>query len=50
MRSKASLHELKQLSYLTNLEIQIQDANVLPKGLLAKKLKRYKIFIGDEWN
>ncbi|KDO61288.1 hypothetical protein CISIN_1g043214mg [Citrus sinensis] len=50
VRSKASLHELKQLSYLTNLEIQIQDANVLPKGLLSKKLKRYKIFIGDEWN
>ncbi|ESR59344.1 hypothetical protein CICLE_v10014275mg [Citrus x clementina] len=50
VRSKASLHELKQLSYLTNLEIQIQDANVLSKGLLSKKLKRYKIFIGDEWN
>lgn len=38
------------MSRWTNLEIHIQDANVLPKGLLSKKLKRYNIFVGDEWN
>ncbi|KAH9754872.1 putative disease resistance protein [Citrus sinensis] len=49
-RSRASLHELKHLSSLNTLEIQVRDPKVLPKGLLSQKLKRYKVFIGDEWN
>ncbi|KAH9727248.1 putative disease resistance protein [Citrus sinensis] len=49
-RSNASLQELKLLSHLTTLEIQICDAMILPKGLFSKKLERYKIFIGDEWD
>ncbi|KAJ0091940.1 hypothetical protein Patl1_26715 [Pistacia atlantica] len=49
-RSNASLHELKHLSHLTTLEIHIEDAKILPKGLFFEKLTRYKIFIGDEWD
>ncbi|XP_052293320.1 probable disease resistance protein At4g27220 isoform X2 [Citrus sinensis] len=49
-RSNASLQELRHLSQLTTLEIQIQDAMILPKGLFSKKLERYKIYIGDEWD
>lgn len=49
-RSNASLEELRHLSQLTTLEIQIQDGIILPKGLFSKKLERYKIFIGDEWD
>lgn len=49
-RSNASLEELRHLSQLTTLEIQIQDGMILPKGLFSKKLERYKIFIGDEWD
>lgn len=49
-RSNASLDELKHLSRLTTLEIHIQDAKILPRGLFSKKLERYKILIGDEWD
>ncbi|XP_044466457.1 disease resistance protein At4g27190-like [Mangifera indica] len=45
-----SLHELKFLSLLTTLELHIRDAKLLPVGLFPKKLKRYKIYIGDEWD
>lgn len=38
------------MSHLTTLEIHICDAMILPKGLFSKKLERYKIFIGDEWD
>ena len=47
---RASLAELKHLSLLTTLELNILNANMLPKNLLFKKLKRYKIFIGDVWD
>ncbi|KAH9688191.1 Disease resistance protein [Citrus sinensis] len=42
----ASLHELK---HLISLELQIQDANTLPRGLFLEKLERYKILIGGDW-
>ncbi|KAG7968626.1 hypothetical protein I3843_08G164900 [Carya illinoinensis] len=44
----ASLAELKKLSHLTTLEIDIPNANNLPANLFHEKLKRYKICIGDE--
>ncbi|KAK4596165.1 hypothetical protein RGQ29_014282 [Quercus rubra] len=47
---RASLAELKHLSRLSTLEVHIPDANMMPKDLLFKKLKRYKIFIGDVWD
>ncbi|KAF3970561.1 hypothetical protein CMV_005761 [Castanea mollissima] len=47
---RASLAELKHLSLLTTLEVNIPDANMLPKNLFFNKLKRYKIFIGDVWD
>ncbi|GAY58764.1 hypothetical protein CUMW_189420 [Citrus unshiu] len=50
LRSNASLDELKHLSRLTTLEIHIQGAKILPRGLFSKKLERYKILIGDEWD
>ncbi|KAF5463491.1 hypothetical protein F2P56_019397 [Juglans regia] len=42
----ASLVELKKLSHLITLEIDIKDANNLPKDLFSKELERYKICIG----
>ncbi|KAF5463585.1 hypothetical protein F2P56_019486 [Juglans regia] len=43
----ASLVELKKLSYLITLEIDIEDdAYNLPKDLFSKELERYKICIG----
>ena len=47
---RASLAELKHLSLLTTLEVNIPNANMLPKNLLFKKLKKYQIFIGDVWD
>ncbi|KAG2702082.1 hypothetical protein I3760_06G074700 [Carya illinoinensis] len=49
-RKNASLDELKNLSNLTTLEIQIPDANNLPKDLMFEKLERYTICIGDVWD
>eukprot|EP00257_Ricinus_communis_P027326 XP_025014740.1 probable disease resistance protein At4g27220 [Ricinus communis] len=49
-QSNASLDELVLLSHLTSLEIQILDARILPRDLFTKKLQRYKILIGDEWD
>ncbi|XP_044472973.1 probable disease resistance protein At4g27220 [Mangifera indica] len=49
-RCNASLDELKHLPNLTTLDIHIRDAKILPKGLFSEKLKRYRIFIGDEWD
>jgi Leucine-rich repeat (LRR) protein len=46
----ASLNELKHLSQLTNLEVHIKHANLLPRDLSFKNLKTYKIFIGDVWD
>ncbi|XP_031280181.1 probable disease resistance protein At4g27220 [Pistacia vera] len=48
-RRNASLGELKRLSNLTALHLYIQDAGVMPQDLFFKKLKSYKIFIGDKW-
>ncbi|XP_044477938.1 probable disease resistance protein At4g27220 isoform X2 [Mangifera indica] len=39
------LKELKLLSNLTNLELDIEVNNVLPKDFVSKKLRRYKITI-----
>ncbi|KAF2318860.1 hypothetical protein GH714_011199 [Hevea brasiliensis] len=47
--SNASLAELKYLSHLTTLEIDIPDAKMLPKELFSNKLERYRIVIGKEW-
>ncbi|XP_031255448.1 probable disease resistance protein At4g27220 [Pistacia vera] len=41
------LEELKGLSQLTNLELDIKDNKMLPKGFFSKELRRYKISIGD---
>ncbi|XP_044467301.1 uncharacterized protein LOC123197194 isoform X2 [Mangifera indica] len=48
-QKNASLEELKQLSNLTALHLHVQDAQVMPEDLFFKKLKSYKIFIGDKW-
>ncbi|XP_062145329.1 disease resistance protein At4g27190-like [Alnus glutinosa] len=48
--NNASLVELKHLSHLTTLEIDIRDASNLPKDFLFKKLERYVIFVGDVWD
>ncbi|KAI4354361.1 hypothetical protein L6164_003231 [Bauhinia variegata] len=46
----ASVAELSQLPRLIALNIQIQDASVLPlDDSFFVKLERYKIFIGDKW-
>ncbi|KAG6646096.1 probable disease resistance protein At4g27220 isoform X2 [Carya illinoinensis] len=45
----ASLAELKKLSHLITLEIDIPDANNLPIDLFTEKLKRYMICIGGTW-
>ncbi|GAY62531.1 hypothetical protein CUMW_218560 [Citrus unshiu] len=47
--SNASLAELKGLSKLTTLEIQVRDAQILLQYLVFVKLQRYKICIGEEW-
>ncbi|GAY67368.1 hypothetical protein CUMW_255890 [Citrus unshiu] len=49
-RSNASLVELKNLSRLTTLEINILDAGILPSGFFSRKLERYRIVLGNEWD
>ncbi|KAH9784367.1 Disease resistance protein [Citrus sinensis] len=49
-RSNASLVELKNLSRLTTLEINILDAGILPSGFFSRKLERYRIVVGDTWD
>ncbi|KAB9241440.1 hypothetical protein FH972_027012 [Carpinus fangiana] len=46
-RNNASLAELKHLSQLITLEIEITDVRNLPKDLSFEKLERYAISIGD---
>ncbi|XVE62978.1 hypothetical protein DITRI_Ditri06bG0162800 [Diplodiscus trichospermus] len=46
-QGNASLDELKDL---TTLHIKIPDVNMVPKHLFSKKLQRYKILIGNEWD
>jgi len=47
----ASLAELRQLSNLSVLELQIPEAWVLPRDLklMFEKLKKFKIAIGEVW-
>ncbi|KAJ9682446.1 hypothetical protein PVL29_018376 [Vitis rotundifolia] len=49
-KSNACLAELKHLSHLTSLDIQIPDAKLLPKDLVFDNLVRYRIFVGDVWS
>ncbi|XVF57354.1 hypothetical protein PTKIN_Ptkin06aG0198500 [Pterospermum kingtungense] len=48
-QSNAHLDELKHLSCLTLLSIQILDAKLVPEDLFSEKLQRYWILIGSEW-
>ncbi|KAF3447929.1 hypothetical protein FNV43_RR08636 [Rhamnella rubrinervis] len=48
-RSNASLSEVKHLSNLTTLGINIKDANHLPVSFFSKKLSRFVMSIGDAW-
>ncbi|KAJ0080347.1 hypothetical protein Patl1_24673 [Pistacia atlantica] len=41
------LEELKGLSKLTRLELDIKDSKMLPQGFFSKELRRYNISIGD---
>ncbi|KAF3448140.1 hypothetical protein FNV43_RR08851 [Rhamnella rubrinervis] len=47
--SNASLLELKHLSNLTTLDINIKDYSQLPFNFFYDKFKHFKIFIGDMW-
>ncbi|XP_034707044.1 probable disease resistance protein At4g27220 [Vitis riparia] len=49
-KSNACLAELKHLSHLTSLDIQIPDAKLLPKDIVFDTLVRYRIFVGDLWS
>ncbi|WKA03293.1 hypothetical protein VitviT2T_021411 [Vitis vinifera] len=49
-KSNACLAELKDLSHLTSLDIQIRDAKLLPKDIVFDNLVRYRIFVGDVWS
>ncbi|XP_024186066.1 uncharacterized protein LOC112190808 isoform X2 [Rosa chinensis] len=49
-RSNASLSELKHLSLLTALEINISNPGMLPKDLFSDKLERFYIRIGDHYS
>ncbi|KAH9753069.1 Disease resistance protein [Citrus sinensis] len=48
--SNASLVELKGLSNLTTLEIDVSDSEILPPDFVSMELERYKIFIGQMSN
>ncbi|XP_044481961.1 probable disease resistance protein At4g27220 [Mangifera indica] len=43
------LEELKLLSNLASVELDIKDNKVQPKNLFAKEPKKYKISVGDCW-
>ncbi|OMO70425.1 Disease resistance protein [Corchorus olitorius] len=49
VEGNASLVELKHLSRLTSLAVHIWNAQIMPTELFSGKLKRYKIFIGENW-
>ncbi|KDO37441.1 hypothetical protein CISIN_1g038110mg, partial [Citrus sinensis] len=47
----ASLEELKHFPNLTSLELEVNDANTLPRGgLFFEKPERYKILTGHRWS
>ena len=48
-KSNACLTELKHLSHLTALDIQIPDAKLLPKDIVFDNLMGYRIFVVDVW-
>ncbi|KAK6289410.1 hypothetical protein POUND7_000951 [Theobroma cacao] len=45
-RRNVSLEELKHLSHLTTLYVDIPNAQIIPECLFSETLDRYKIFIG----
>ncbi|KAH9687094.1 Disease resistance protein [Citrus sinensis] len=47
--SNASLAELKGLSKLTTLNIQVPDAQILPQEWVSVELQSYRICIGNKW-
>ncbi|KAJ6918356.1 disease resistance protein [Populus alba x Populus x berolinensis] len=51
-RNNACLSELKLLSNLITLDMQITDADHMPKDLFLcfQNLERFRIFIGDGWD
>nr|TKS10903.1 putative disease resistance protein [Populus alba] len=51
-RNNACLSELKLLANLITLDMQITDADHIPKDLVLcfQKLERFRIFIGDGWD
>ncbi|KAJ4836119.1 hypothetical protein Tsubulata_035425, partial [Turnera subulata] len=49
-RDIASLSELKLLSNLINLELNVTDEKVLPTDLFSEKLESFRIYIGDGWD
>ncbi|KAL5575947.1 hypothetical protein UlMin_017646 [Ulmus minor] len=48
--SNTSLSEIKNLSRLTILSLEIPDASVLPKDLFTEKLEKFEISIGLDQN
>ena len=46
-KTNASLDELKYLSHLGPLDMEVPDAKLLPKGILFENLIRFKILIDD---
>ena len=46
-KTNASLDELKYLSHLGTLDMEVPDAKLLPKGILFENLIRFKILIGE---
>uniref|UniRef100_A0A7N2ML54 AAA+ ATPase domain-containing protein n=1 Tax=Quercus lobata TaxID=97700 RepID=A0A7N2ML54_QUELO len=49
-RSNARVSELDHLLHLTTLCIHIPNPNILPNALPFKKLVRYEILIGPDWD
>ncbi|KAJ8760387.1 hypothetical protein K2173_015054 [Erythroxylum novogranatense] len=49
-KGNASIDELKNLSQLVSLDLQIQDPRSLPKDILFESLTRYRILVGDCWD
>ena len=49
-KSNAYVAELKHLSYLTTLDVQIPDAKLFPKDIVFDNLMKYRIFVGDVWS
>ncbi|XP_028794528.1 disease resistance protein At4g27190-like [Neltuma alba] len=48
-QKSASLVELRCLTSLTALEIQVREFWMLSRDMMFNKLERYKVVIGDKW-